>query len=205
MAVVGVTTGPHAPGLKTKENMYGDAVVDLADNDDVFHDAKLDLGSSPDAQPAGIRPSDSWLDVTQSAGERRGMHVTFQVQRQRNPLPKRHADALTCTAVRCCDRLTGFACLAHHAICMFGAIRSASIPTVLCTPMQDVYYIVKNQANKREKLSILSGVSGFFNPGEMAAVMGPSGSGAALEGISATNDTCTASRASSALLHSLLA
>ena len=46
--------------------------------------------------------------------------------------------------------------------------------------VQDVHYIVKNQANKREKLSILSGVSGYFNPGEMAAVMGPSGSGAAL-------------------------
>ncbi|KAK9906864.1 hypothetical protein WJX75_009364 [Coccomyxa subellipsoidea] len=42
---------------------------------------------------------------------------------------------------------------------------------------QDVYYIVKNQANKREKISILHGVSGYFNPGEMAAVMGPSGSG----------------------------
>ncbi len=43
--------------------------------------------------------------------------------------------------------------------------------------MQDVFYIVKNQANKREKLAILHGISGFFNPGEMSAVMGPSGSG----------------------------
>ncbi len=42
---------------------------------------------------------------------------------------------------------------------------------------QDVYYIVRNQANKKEKISILHGVSGYFNPGEMAAVMGPSGSG----------------------------
>ena len=42
---------------------------------------------------------------------------------------------------------------------------------------QDVDYIVKNQANSKEKLNILSQVSGFFNPGEMAAVMGPSGSG----------------------------
>lgn len=42
---------------------------------------------------------------------------------------------------------------------------------------QDVDYIVKNQANRKEKLKILSQVSGFFNPGEMAAVMGPSGSG----------------------------
>ena len=42
---------------------------------------------------------------------------------------------------------------------------------------QDVEYIVRNQANRREKLKILSQVSGYFNPGEMAAVMGPSGSG----------------------------
>ena len=42
---------------------------------------------------------------------------------------------------------------------------------------QDVDYFVKNQANSKEKLKILSQVSGFFNPGEMAAVMGPSGSG----------------------------
>lgn len=44
--------------------------------------------------------------------------------------------------------------------------------------LQDVFYIVKNQADKRSKLAILKGISGFFNPGEMAAVMGPSGSGA---------------------------
>lgn len=43
--------------------------------------------------------------------------------------------------------------------------------------LQDVYYIVKNQADKRSKVAILQGVSGYFNPGEMAAVMGPSGSG----------------------------
>ena len=43
--------------------------------------------------------------------------------------------------------------------------------------LQDVFYIVKNRADKRSKVSILQGISGFFNPGEMAAVMGPSGSG----------------------------
>jgi len=47
--------------------------------------------------------------------------------------------------------------------------------------LQDVYYIVKNQADKRSKLAILQGVSGYFNPGEMAAVMGPSGSGSCLD------------------------
>lgn len=44
-----------------------------------------------------------------------------------------------------------------------------------------MYYIVRNQANKKEKISILHGVSGYFNPGEMAAVMGPSGSGESLQ------------------------
>lgn len=42
---------------------------------------------------------------------------------------------------------------------------------------QDVNYIVRNQANRKEKLKILCQVSGFLNPGEMVAVMGPSGSG----------------------------
>ena len=43
--------------------------------------------------------------------------------------------------------------------------------------VQDVSYIVKDCAGRRSKLSILQGVSGYFNPGEMAAIMGPSGSG----------------------------
>ena len=167
MAVVGVTT---APDLKTKENMYGDAMVELTDHDVMFHDAKLGNGGDPDAQPAGIRPSDSWLDVTQSAKERRGMHVTFQVREMDLPC-----------VYRCClyerfyqsalHTLTsgvslGLSSLAHRIMREFGLLP------------QDVHYIVRNSANKREKLSILSGVSGYFNPGEMAAVMGPSGSGA---------------------------
>lgn len=43
--------------------------------------------------------------------------------------------------------------------------------------MQDVRYTVVNSQNKKEKIDILKGVSGYFNPGEMAALMGPSGSG----------------------------
>lgn len=43
--------------------------------------------------------------------------------------------------------------------------------------MQDVRYTVVNSQNKKEKIEILKGVSGYFNPGEMAALMGPSGSG----------------------------
>lgn len=42
---------------------------------------------------------------------------------------------------------------------------------------QDVKYTVVNSQNKKEKIDILKGVSGYFNPGEMAALMGPSGSG----------------------------
>ena len=43
--------------------------------------------------------------------------------------------------------------------------------------LQDVSYVVKDRRNRRSRLTILQGVSGFFSPGEMAAVMGPSGSG----------------------------
>ena len=42
---------------------------------------------------------------------------------------------------------------------------------------KDLTYLVRNQANKNEKLALLKGISGFYRPGEMAAVMGPSGSG----------------------------
>ena len=42
---------------------------------------------------------------------------------------------------------------------------------------QDVDYLVRNRANRKQKIKILCQVSGFFNPGEMVAVMGPSGSG----------------------------
>lgn len=42
---------------------------------------------------------------------------------------------------------------------------------------KDVRYTVVNSQNKKEKIDILKGVSGYFNPGEMAALMGPSGSG----------------------------
>ena len=34
-------------------------------------------------------------------------------------------------------------------------------------------YVVNNKQNKKEKLKILHGLSGFFNPSQMTAVMGP--------------------------------
>jgi ABC-type lipoprotein export system ATPase subunit len=42
---------------------------------------------------------------------------------------------------------------------------------------QNLDYVVQNRARKSEKLAILKNLSGFFQPAEMAAVMGPSGSG----------------------------
>ncbi|KAK9904972.1 hypothetical protein WJX75_006687 [Coccomyxa subellipsoidea] len=42
---------------------------------------------------------------------------------------------------------------------------------------KDLEYIVKNSANRREKISLLSRVSGCLYPGQLTALMGPSGSG----------------------------
>ena len=41
----------------------------------------------------------------------------------------------------------------------------------------ELTYLVKNRANSNEKLALLKQISGYYLPGEMAAVMGPSGSG----------------------------
>lgn len=50
-----------------------------------------------------------------------------------------------------------------------------------CTGMRITFrklvYDVKNKQDKKQKLTILHGISGFFNPSQMTAVMGPSGSG----------------------------
>jgi ATP-binding cassette subfamily G (WHITE) protein 2 len=42
---------------------------------------------------------------------------------------------------------------------------------------QELTYTVKSHHDKKVDISLLSQVSGFFNPGEMSALMGPSGSG----------------------------
>jgi ABC-type multidrug transport system ATPase subunit len=43
--------------------------------------------------------------------------------------------------------------------------------------LQDVSYSVTNRKKKLGSITILTSVSGYFKPGEMAALMGPSGSG----------------------------
>lgn len=52
--------------------------------------------------------------------------------------------------------------------------------------MQHITCTVKNSHKRRETVTILQKVSGYFNPGEMAALMGPSGSGESI--------TCLAER-----------
>ena len=42
----------------------------------------------------------------------------------------------------------------------------------LSPPLQDITYTVVNSQNKKEKLKLLEGVSGYLNPGEMGALMG---------------------------------
>ena len=41
---------------------------------------------------------------------------------------------------------------------------------------QDLSYTVWNSANKKQKLKLLTEVSGFLPPGHLSALMGPSGS-----------------------------
>jgi hypothetical protein len=38
---------------------------------------------------------------------------------------------------------------------------------------RNLVYDVKNKQDKKQKLTILHGLSGFFNPAQMTAVMGP--------------------------------
>jgi ABC-type glutathione transport system ATPase component len=45
----------------------------------------------------------------------------------------------------------------------------------LVITFKDLSYTVTNTANKKEKLALLENVSAFFRPGEMSALMGPSG------------------------------
>ena len=45
-------------------------------------------------------------------------------------------------------------------------------PSVLSGLLQDVHYIVKNIADKKESLSLLKGVSGILYPGLMTALVG---------------------------------
>eukprot|EP00884_Botryococcus_braunii_P006506 jgi/Botrbrau1/15857/Bobra.40_1s0041.1 len=47
----------------------------------------------------------------------------------------------------------------------------------LTITMKDVVYTVRSHRNRKEKVDLLKNVSGWFSPGEMAALMGPSGSG----------------------------
>ncbi len=43
--------------------------------------------------------------------------------------------------------------------------------------VQDLSYSVPSNSKKGERATLLNNVSGFFEPGQMAALMGPSGSG----------------------------
>jgi ABC-type glutathione transport system ATPase component len=42
---------------------------------------------------------------------------------------------------------------------------------------QDLVYTVKSNKDRKVKIALLKNVSGWFSPGQMAALMGPSGSG----------------------------
>ncbi len=51
--------------------------------------------------------------------------------------------------------------------------------------MQDLIYTVQSNVEKGTKINLLDKVSGFFEPGQMTALMGPSGSGKTVRGLPA--------------------
>jgi hypothetical protein len=55
--------------------------------------------------------------------------------------------------------------------------RPAPPLTMSCGILQDLSYSVPSNSKKGERATLLNNVSGFFEPGQMAALMGPSGSG----------------------------
>lgn len=50
-------------------------------------------------------------------------------------------------------------------------------PLITSSGAQELTYTVKSHHDKKVEVSLLTRVSGYFNPGEMSALMGPSGSG----------------------------
>ncbi len=49
----------------------------------------------------------------------------------------------------------------------------ADLSTGMRITFRNLLYHVKNKQDKQQKLTILHGLSGFFNPSQMTAVMGP--------------------------------
>ena len=165
---VSVQPAQPAPKVAQQDGMYGEVTVDLGEAEylNLGHNGGIKAGS------AGVPKTDSWLDLKEVGKERRGMHVTFAV-RLLGTTQAWHP--LHCDICRQCVLHPSMPQDYHGAwVVVIRTEPCMHVPLL----RQDVYYIVKNRANKAEKLSILSGVSGYFRPGEMAAVMGPSGSGA---------------------------
>lgn len=70
--------GVVAPPLQIKENMFGDAVVDIKPVEQNAT-AKVDPADTEGDAPVGVmRKTDSW-QLSNTDGKKKGMHVTFQV------------------------------------------------------------------------------------------------------------------------------
>jgi len=67
--------GPQ-PGLQIRDNMYGDAIIDLQ-NGEAAAALKIE-DAAEESAPGKLREADSWALINNKEGH--GMHVTYQVQ-----------------------------------------------------------------------------------------------------------------------------
>ena len=116
-------------------------------------DIRLSLGK---VMPTSRNSSHDSLEST-SGFETGGMRITFKAS-EFSPSTKREIGRMLCKRV-------GLGNMQHH-------------PTnQLHLGVQELTYTVKSHHDKKVEVALLKRVSGFFNPGEMSALMGPSGSG----------------------------
>jgi ABC-type multidrug transport system fused ATPase/permease subunit len=67
--------------------------------------------------------------------------------------------------------------ITHHYCLDQSSIFGSLYLTLFFLCSQDLVYSVRSNRNRKLKIALLHNVSGWFSPGQVAALMGPSGSG----------------------------